>query len=116
VRSEPQHLTRRIVGLPCVSNNLRNDKLSGFIAFSPTCACYRAAGDSIYSLIRFARLPTLVQYDPASRFFEMHEGTLVVSGENSVPLVRYHIADKGGVLSYDGMWNFLSKHGVQSLG
>jgi len=62
-----------------------------------------------------SRLPTLVQYDPASRFFEMHEGTLVVSGENSVPLVRYHIADKGGVLSYDEMWNFLREHGVQSL-
>ena len=63
-----------------------------------------------------SRLPTLVQYDPASRFFEMHEGTLVVSGENSVPLVRYHIADKGGVLSFDEMWDFLRKQGVQSLG
>ncbi|MDD5320928.1 MAG: phenylacetate--CoA ligase family protein [Methylococcales bacterium] len=63
-----------------------------------------------------SRLPTLVQYDPASRFFEMHEGTLVVSGENSVPLVRYHIADKGGVLSYDEMWNVLREQGVQSLG
>ena len=63
-----------------------------------------------------SRLPTLVQYDPASRFFEMHEGTLVVSGQNSVPLVRYHIADKGGVLSFDEMWDFLRKQGVQSLG
>ena len=62
-----------------------------------------------------SRLPTLVQYDPSSRFFEMHEGTLVVSGENGVPLVRYHIADKGGVLSYDEMWNFLSEQGVLSL-
>ena len=67
------------------------------------------------SLFGESRLPTLVQYDPASRFLEMHEGTLVVSGENSVPLVRYHIADKGGVLSYDEMWNFLRGHGVQSL-
>ena len=32
-----------------------------------------------------------------------------------MPLVRYHIADKGGVLSYDEMWNFLREHGVQSL-
>ena len=62
-----------------------------------------------------SRLPTLVQYDPASRFFEMHEGTLVVSGENSVPLVRYHIADKGGVLCYEEMWNFLKEQGVHSL-
>jgi len=62
-----------------------------------------------------SRLPTLVQYDPDSRFFEMHEGTLVVSGENSVPLVRYHIADKGGVLSYDEMWAFLNGQGIHSV-
>jgi len=62
-----------------------------------------------------SRLPTLVQYDPNSRFFEVHEGTLVVSGENSVPLLRYHIADKGGLLGYEAMWDFLRSRGVQSL-
>ncbi len=62
-----------------------------------------------------SRLPTLVQYDPISRFFEMHEGTLVVSGENSVPLLRYHIADKGGLLSFDQMWCFLKEQGVHSV-
>jgi phenylacetate-CoA ligase len=72
--------------------------------------------DAARTLFGESRLPTLVQYDPASRFFEMHEGTLVVSGENSVPLVRYHIADKGGVLSFDEMRVFLKKQGVQSFG
>jgi len=67
------------------------------------------------SLFGESRLPTLVQYDPSSRFFEMHYGTLVVSGENSVPLLRYHIADKGGVLSYDDMRAFLKGQGVDSL-
>ncbi len=62
-----------------------------------------------------SRLPTLVQYDPVSRFFETHEGTLVVSGENSVPLVRYHIADKGGLVTYADMWAFLKAQGVNSL-
>lgn len=61
-----------------------------------------------------SRLPTLVQYDPTSRFFELHENTLVVSGENSVPLVRYHIADKGGLISYQEMWQFLATQGVHS--
>jgi phenylacetate-CoA ligase len=46
-----------------------------------------------------SRLPTLVQYDPLSRYFEVHNDTLVVSGDNGVPLVRYHIADKGGIFS-----------------
>ncbi|MEQ1621001.1 MAG: phenylacetate--CoA ligase family protein [Methylococcales bacterium] len=70
--------------------------------------------DAARSLFGESRLPTLVQYDPASRFFEVHEGTLVVSGENSVPLVRYHIADKGGVISFAEMWILLNKHGVQT--
>lgn len=47
-----------------------------------------------------SRLPTLVQYDPGSRYFEVHDDTLVVSGSNGVPLIRYHIADKGGIYSY----------------
>ncbi|MGZ4960119.1 MAG: phenylacetate--CoA ligase family protein [Methylomonas sp.] len=70
--------------------------------------------DAARNLFGESRLPTLVQYDPTSRFFEMHEGTLVVSGENSVPLLRYHIADQGGLLDYDQMWRFLNLHGVHS--
>lgn len=50
-----------------------------------------------------SRLPTIVQYDPASRWFEVHDGTLVVSGDGGVPLLRYHIADKGGVIPYREM-------------
>jgi phenylacetate-CoA ligase len=47
------------------------------------------------------RLPTLVQYDPCSRYFEEHGGTLVFTGDNGVPLVRYHISDRGGVVPFD---------------
>ena len=72
--------------------------------------------DAARQLFGESRLPTLVQYDPTSRFFETHEGTLVVSAENSVPLVRYHIADKGGLISFDEMWAFLKAQGVPNLG
>ncbi len=54
-----------------------------------------------------SRLPTLLQYDPLSRFFEVHEGTLVVTGDNGVPLVRYHIADQGGIIPYETMLNLV---------
>lgn len=54
-----------------------------------------------------ARLPTLVRYDPLSRYFEMHAGTLVVSGDNGIPLLRYHIADQGGTIAPDTMTSFL---------
>ncbi len=62
-----------------------------------------------------ARLPTLVQYDPASRFFEVEQNTLVVSGANSLPLLRYHIADKGGLISYEAIWEFLQAYGIGSV-
>lgn len=71
--------------------------------------------DAARALCGESRLPTLVQYDPCSRFFEVHDNTLVVSGENCVPLMRYHIADKGGLLSFDEMWGFLNQYGIQSV-
>ncbi len=59
--------------------------------------------DAARALFGEARLPTLVQYDPFVRYFEEHAGTLVFSGDSGAPLVRYHIADKGGVSTYRGM-------------
>lgn len=61
------------------------------------------------------RLPTLVQYDPLSRFFESVDGTLLFSGDNGVPLICYHIADNGGVISYDQMLGFLGERGFDPL-
>ena len=50
------------------------------------------------------RLPTLCQYDPTSRYFEAVEGsTLAFSGDNGAPLIRYHIADQGGIYSFEAM-------------
>ena len=62
-----------------------------------------------------ARLPTLVQYDPGSRFFEEHDGTLLFSGDNGVPLVRYHIADEGGLIGYRDMLAFCGRHGFDPV-
>ncbi|MBB4934887.1 phenylacetate-CoA ligase [Lipingzhangella halophila] len=59
-----------------------------------------------------SRLPTLVQYDPTHRYFETHEGTLLFSGDNGVPLIRYHIADEGGLVSYGDMLAFCARHGL----
>ncbi len=49
------------------------------------------------------RLPTLVQYDPMSRFFEAAGGQLLFTGDNGVPLVRYGILDTGGIVPYEEM-------------
>ncbi|HVV87177.1 MAG TPA: hypothetical protein VHE35_29255 [Kofleriaceae bacterium] len=57
--------------------------------------------DDARAIFGEARLPTLVQYDPEVRYLEEHEGTLVLTADNGVPLVRYHISDQGGVAPFD---------------
>lgn len=71
--------------------------------------------DAARALFGESRLPTLAQYHPASRLFETHEGTLLFSGDNGIPLVRYHIADNGGVLGYPEMLRFLAGYGFDPL-
>jgi phenylacetate-CoA ligase len=58
------------------------------------------AGDPVRARSVFGdtRLPTLVQYDPGHRYFEADRGTLVFTADGAVPLIRYHIADEGGLL------------------
>ncbi|WP_063045640.1 phenylacetate--CoA ligase family protein [Nocardia pseudovaccinii] len=58
------------------------------------------------------RLPTLLQYDPADRYFESIDGTLAFTADSGVPLIRYHIADDGGVVSHADMLAFCAAHGL----
>jgi phenylacetate-CoA ligase len=67
------------------------------------------------SIFGESRLPTLVQYDPHSRFFEVQDGTLLFSGDNGIPLIRYHIADTGGIISYPEMLDILAKWGFDPI-
>jgi phenylacetate-CoA ligase len=62
-----------------------------------------------------SRLPTLVEYDPLSRFFEIQDDTLLFSGDNGIPLIRYHIADRGGIISYTQMQQFLADWGFDAI-
>jgi phenylacetate-CoA ligase len=67
------------------------------------------------SLFGESRLPTLVQYDPLSRYFEVQDGTLLFSGDNGIPLIRYHICDQGGLISYAAMREFLAEWGFDPI-
>ncbi|MCL1473766.1 phenylacetate--CoA ligase family protein [Argonema antarcticum] len=71
--------------------------------------------DAARALFGESRLPTLVQYDPFSRFFEVREGNLLFSGDNGIPLIRYNILDTGGIISYDEMLKFLSEWGCDPV-
>jgi phenylacetate-CoA ligase len=45
----------------------------------------------------------------------VQDGTLLFSGDNGMPLVRYHISDQGGILSYTEMLKFLSDQGFDPI-
>jgi len=67
--------------------------------------------DVARALFGHYRLPTLVQFDPMSRYFEAREGKLLFSGNNGVPLIRYGILDTGGVIPFAAMLETLSSAG-----
>ncbi|MES1023062.1 phenylacetate--CoA ligase family protein [Gloeocapsa sp. BRSZ] len=71
--------------------------------------------DLARNLFGESRLPTLVQYDPCDRFFEVEDGTLLFSSNNGIPLVRYHIADTGGLIPYNTMLEFLAAAGFDPV-
>ncbi|MBD2197369.1 MULTISPECIES: phenylacetate--CoA ligase family protein [Calothrix] len=71
--------------------------------------------DAAKALFGESRLPTLIQYDPISRFFEVEDRTLLFSGNNGIPLVRYNILDTGGIISYDAMLKFLATWGFDPI-
>lgn len=71
--------------------------------------------DAARALFGESRMPTLAQYDPFSRFFEADGRSLLFSGDNGVPLVRYNILDTGGLVAYDDMLAFLAQHGFDPL-
>jgi phenylacetate-CoA ligase len=63
-----------------------------------------------------SRLPTLCQYDPLHRFFEAVDGELVFSGDGGIPLVRYKILDRGGVVSFEELTKRLGVQGTAAVG
>ena len=85
---------------------------------TPLSICIRrflgANPEAARQLFGESRLPTLVQYDPFVRYFETvpdpdgRGHTLLFTGDNGVPLVRYHIADSGGLVPYDRMIHVLA--------
>ncbi len=55
-----------------------------------------------------SKTPTLAQYNPYSIMFEETNGELLLTSNNSIPLIRYAIGDHGGIFDYNQMSEKLS--------
>lgn len=69
--------------------------------------------DAARELFGEPRLPTLCQFDPLHKFFEVEDGWLLFSGDGGAPLLRYKILDRGGVVSHAVMLRFLAEREVE---
>ena len=59
-----------------------------------------------------SRLPTLAEYNPYYINFESYNKSILVSGMNSLPLIRYEIGDNGGVMSYEDVASIFKSFGI----
>ena len=57
------------------------------------------------------RLPSLVQFVPMSSYVEEVNGNIVLTSRSGIPLLRYDIEDRGGVIPYEKMKEILSEFG-----
>ncbi|MBI2591063.1 MAG: phenylacetate--CoA ligase family protein [Candidatus Brennerbacteria bacterium] len=58
------------------------------------------------------KTPTLCQYNPFFINFEAPNGDIILTGNNTVPLIRYSIGDRGGVFNFDEAMEKFKQNGV----
>ena len=72
------------------------------------------------------RLPTIVQYDPTTKYFEKVQNELVFTSNSGIPLIKYNIHDHGNIIHYEqvkeaiednsiGMYKELKKYNVEDF-
>lgn len=58
------------------------------------------------------KLPTLAQYNPLFIAFESPRDEILITGNSSIPLVRYSVGDRGGVMNFSDAKDKLKKFNV----
>jgi phenylacetate-CoA ligase len=58
------------------------------------------------------RIPTLAQYDPRFKFFEVNNNKLIFTSSSGIPLIRYDIGDDGSIISYEAFIALCGKYGI----
>lgn len=59
------------------------------------------------------RLPTVVQYDPTTKYFEKVQNELVFTASSGIPLIRYSIHDHGNIIHYDQVKETIEENGIR---
>ncbi len=68
--------------------------------------------DSMKKVFGDNRIPTLTQYDPRLKYFEVVNDSIIFTTRSGIPLIRYEIGDSGGVYSFQAMDQKLSELGI----
>lgn len=58
------------------------------------------------------KIPTFAQYNPLFVNFEEASGEILLTGNSTIPLIRYSVGDSGGVLGFDEAIGKLGRFGI----
>ncbi|MEK7630283.1 MAG: hypothetical protein AAB432_02805 [Patescibacteria group bacterium] len=83
---------------------------------TPTSILTRRLADQNQKIWRdifssIGKMPTLTQYNPFFVNFEAPRGNILITGDNAIPLVRYAVGDRGGVLSFSELADIFKANG-----
>ena len=68
--------------------------------------------DKVKEFFGKTTLPTFVQYDPTTKYFEKVRNELVFTSNSGIPLIRYNIHDSGDIIDYNHVKEFLEGEGL----
>jgi len=60
-------------------------------------------------------VPSLVQFFPVGRFFEVEKGEILITAWSGIPLIRYNTHDRGGIITYHKMVETFSRHKIDII-
>ena len=59
------------------------------------------------------KTPTLAQYNPFFITFESLDSEILLTGDNAIPLIRYAVGDRGGVITFEKLTQMLQDSGLK---
>ncbi len=68
--------------------------------------------EALFSQIQ--KTPTLTQYNPKYVNFESVDNQIILTGNSALPLIRYAVGDRGGVIPFDKMMELLAASGINA--